>query len=520
MNKDTLKGFAAREQIQFLLPAAIVSLLVIGALLFEVSASGNGAVRSSNLVLIFFGAFASIYIGAYYLIIIPVPHLRHRFRWHNALISSFSLGILIQLLPAELRFYFELLLILTSISITFSSGRLPAYLLLLITTSFNIIGMGSPPDTIISWILNLRPTIISFVIVETIVQLIATTQQHIERLETINEFSRRISSSLNPEEVYALLKEAIKNAMDADTYFVGIQENNQVNIIFMEDQDELFKDIKVNLENSLAGWILKNRTGLFLTDLRRDLPDNIKSISIGKNKKSLSWIGVPMQANNINGLIALSSYSPNAFDRTDFELLTTLAHQAAQSLDNANHHSVVERQSQLDSLTGVYNHGHFIKLLQKEARVTTEKTSVMSLIMLDIDYFKQYNDTYGHLAGDQILQALSKTIQRYVKATDLVGRWGGEEFVIALPNTSGPQAIQVAERIRKTMGTQRLILIDEKTVPSPTISQGIAIFPNEADEIYKLIDLADQRLYTAKERGRNQIEPDGSHWEELEYPQC
>ncbi|MBI3737948.1 MAG: GGDEF domain-containing protein, partial [Chloroflexi bacterium] len=98
------------------------------------------------------------------------------------------------------------------------------------------------------------------------------------------------------------------------------------------------------------------------------------------------------------------------------------------------------------------------------------------------------------------------------KGTDLVGRWGGEEFVISLPNTNAAQARQIAERIRETMALFLIHGMDEKTIPVPTVSQGIAIFPDEADEIIRLIDLADQRLYIAKSRGRNQVEPDSFEW--------
>jgi diguanylate cyclase (GGDEF)-like protein len=135
--------------------------------------------------------------------------------------------------------------------------------------------------------------------------------------------------------------------------------------------------------------------------------------------------------------------------------------------------------------------------------------------MLDIDFFKQFNDTYGHLVGDRILKTLCTAIKHHIKHTDAVGRWGGEEFIISLPGAGGTQALQVAERIGQTMAALRIEDRDQKTIPVPTVSQGIALYPSEADEIYRLIDLADRRLYVAKVRGRNQIEPDARHWESL-----
>ena len=118
--------------------------------------------------------------------------------------------------------------------------------------------------------------------------------------------------------------------------------------------------------------------------------------------------------------------------------------------------------------------------------------------------------------GDRILKMLCTAIRHHIKQSDAVGRWGGEEFIISLPGASGLQAIQVAERIGRTMAALQVEDRERRPIPVPTVSQGIALYPLEADEIYRLIDLADRRLYMAKKRGRNQIEPDASRWEELE----
>jgi diguanylate cyclase (GGDEF)-like protein len=263
--------------------------------------------------------------------------------------------------------------------------------------------------------------------------------------------------------------------------------------------------------------VIQNKQELFLPDLRRDRNlYEVKTVLIGKQKPSLSWIGVPLQGEFANGIIAIASYHPNAFDRSDKELLSNLAQHAALALDNTIRHARVEEQAHMDSLTGVYNHGYFLKTLEQQADTAKQLNQQLSVIMLDIDHFKQYNDAYGHLAGDNILTKLCDTIHSHIKRSDAVGRWGGEEFVISLPNTNGAQAMQVANRIRETMAEMNLRGQNQEMIPVPTVSQGIAEFPSEADEIFKLIDLADHRLYEAKERGRNQVEPDFSHWESLE----
>jgi diguanylate cyclase (GGDEF)-like protein len=181
-------------------------------------------------------------------------------------------------------------------------------------------------------------------------------------------------------------------------------------------------------------------------------------------------------------------------------------------MDNAFHHAEVERQSQTDSLTGALNHGAFLLALEKLAEDTQPSGSHLSLIMLDVDFFKSYNDTYGHLFGDKVLQALTQTIREHIKGQDVVGRWGGEEFAVILPHTSGANAILVCRRIQDTMYQMRMEHPEKGLVPAPTVSQGIAVYPLETHDAYQLVDIADHRLYLAKERGRNQVEPQEDTW--------
>lgn len=219
-----------------------------------------------------------------------------------------------------------------------------------------------------------------------------------------------------------------------------------------------------------------------------------------------------MKTDHVNGAIALASYSPSAFDRADMELLSNLAQHITLALDNSTRHAQVEEQARLDSMTGVYNHGYFLKKLAEQATECLATNSSLGLIMLDIDYFKQFNDTFGHLVGDRILNTLCTAIKHHIKLNDAVGRWGGEEFIISLPGATGEHAAQVARRVSATLASLRVEDREHRPIPVPTVSQGIAVFPGEADEIYQLIDLADRRLYVAKERGRNQIEPNADRW--------
>ena len=186
-------------------------------------------------------------------------------------------------------------------------------------------------------------------------------------------------------------------------------------------------------------------------------------------------------------------------------MLTLLADQAAIAVDNAKLHESLAEQAQRDSLTQVYNHGHLLSSLADAVRRTDHNSSVLSFIMLDIDDFKEFNDSYGHTTGDAVLRSIVQAISSNVKHTDTVGRWGGEEFGIVLPGATTPQAEMIAQRIQKTVAEIVLSNSRGERIANPTISQGIATFPVHGRTSEALIEAGDSALYHAKARGKDQI---------------
>ena len=186
-------------------------------------------------------------------------------------------------------------------------------------------------------------------------------------------------------------------------------------------------------------------------------------------------------------------------------MLNNVAAQAALAIDNARHHAEVEEQARRDSLTGAYNHGYLLERLYEEVDLARLNRLPLSLMMMDIDYFKAFNDTYGHVVGDDVLCLVVKAIKSHVKKTDIVGRWGGEEFAVALPGATTSQALIVAERIRSTLAEMQVTDRNGHPIARPTMSQGIATFPLDVEDAHTLVDIADQALYIAKQKGRDQI---------------
>jgi len=511
--KPSHLGFTPQEHRISVLPSTVASVVV---LTFTIINGGMfwPTTHFKSQMLLWVGILNILYLIIYNFLVIPSTNFALFYNWLNAFATSLGLGLLTYTVPQQLDIYIGVLLILAVISSSITSERGPSYAIILISTLADVFIQKAYSLPALTFHASIA--VIAIITIETIRQLKNLSRNHIRRLETITEFSRQIASTLDKKQVISLLNIALQNAVKADTYFVGVREGNEMRLELIYDDGEYYENQRTSLDGSLSGWVFENNQSLFLPDLRKevDLP-GVRLVLLGKHKTSLSWMGVPMQSGNIDGIIAIGSYQPNAFNRADMELLSSLALHAAQALHNAYHHAEVEHQTKLDSLTGVYNHGHFLKLLKEQVDQALDNKQPLGLIMLDIDYFKQYNDTFGHLTGDEILTSLCIIIKQHIKSTDTVGRWGGEEFVISLPNADADHAYQIAKRIQETMRVFTMQTDSEKTIPVPTVSQGIAVFPIEVDAVIKLIDLADQRLYVAKERGRNQIEPDESHWTRL-----
>ncbi len=188
------------------------------------------------------------------------------------------------------------------------------------------------------------------------------------------------------------------------------------------------------------------------------------------------------------------------FNKKDLEFVEALANQAAIAVDNAQLYELATK----DGLTKLYIHRHFYYLLESEIKRVQRYHHVLSLLMMDIDGFKQVNDTYGHLVGDMVLKEIATTIQKTIRHVDIPARYGGEEFAIILPETQATNALIIAERLRQKISEIK-VKVDETTFVSPTVSIGVAEYPNAADNIKDIIDMADKAMYLSKENGKNCI---------------
>jgi diguanylate cyclase (GGDEF)-like protein len=203
------------------------------------------------------------------------------------------------------------------------------------------------------------------------------------------------------------------------------------------------------------------------------------------------------------GFIKLESQKPGAFGPDDVRAADLFATMAALSLENVSLYESVRRQATHDALTQLYSHRAFQQRLQEEVLRAGRSQTPLSLIMCDIDHFKRYNDSFGHQAGDHLLKTLAGVLASFARPVDFVARYGGEEFVVVLPNFVRSEAVQLAERMRARVAAEPFVFQGQRT--GATMSFGVASFPQDATTASQIVRSADERLYRAKEGGRNQV---------------
>ena len=214
-------------------------------------------------------------------------------------------------------------------------------------------------------------------------------------------------------------------------------------------------------------------------------------------------VPVILRGEAIGVLMAADKLDSAGFSSKDEDLLLNLAFHSALSVEKVRFHEEILMMASTDGLTGLNNHRAFQDKLKEEMERARRFGHKVSLLMIDIDHFKGFNDTYGHINGDEILKRISFLISDNIRAIDFAARYGGEEFAVILPEVPLSGAHVVAERIRSSTEKHKIQIRDKKV--NVTISVGIATYPDDAITSEDFIDRADKALYLAKRTGRNKV---------------
>ncbi len=329
-----------------------------------------------------------------------------------------------------------------------------------------------------------------------------------ERLSNLKFIAEELSTTLTLEEVTRCATDRIIEIIPrADTSLIYLVDDRYP----AGDNPELvLSSVTTKAPESESGnmaadifdrWMLRHVEPLIVTDAKRDFRFSIGAVEeIKRDFRSL--IASPLiSENRIVGIVRLDSPTPDSFAPDDLRILDIFSDLVAVAIENALLYRKMEELARKDGLTELYLPRYFH--MQMETMINSRRVKNLSLLMLDIDYFKEYNDRYGHIAGDIMLRKIAASLSPHLLEHDFAVRYGGEEFLLVLVDCDHRTAIERAESVRQEIAGQIFSLRREAT--QVTVSIGIATYPDDGKTKEELLHKADEWLYYAKEKGRNRI---------------
>ncbi|MDD3627146.1 MAG: sensor domain-containing diguanylate cyclase [bacterium] len=335
--------------------------------------------------------------------------------------------------------------------------------------------------------------------------LFADKNKQIKQLNSIHDVSSMLTTvGLDKQELMNKVVSIIKSTFKyLNTAILLIdKERNVLKVAAKEgyaNQQIEKLEIKIG-EEGITGWVAESGTPLIINDVMSD------SRYLEGFPGAASELAVPIKyKDDIIGVLDVESEEVNAFDQQDVELLRTLANYIATAIRNAELHQKTESLAKTDGLTELNNRRVFKDVLRNELQRAKRYNHPFSLIMIDIDNFKKYNDKWGHPEGDNVLKSLAQVFKASTRDVDTIARYGGEEFIIILPETAKKDALNIAERIRRNFNRINFYPKNASKPENMTISLGVATFPEDGTIAELMINNVDNALYKAKRSGKNKI---------------
>jgi diguanylate cyclase (GGDEF)-like protein/PAS domain S-box-containing protein len=328
-----------------------------------------------------------------------------------------------------------------------------------------------------------------------------------DEMTTLYEISLAIAAGVGLEKTTETVFRQLKDIIPIDLFYLGLYEpaTQIVSYYMYRGNGTRIETKPLNLleRPSMTRYVIEKREKVHIPDFKAPgamLKENQIIPIAGFELRTALSIPLILRGDVI-GVLAIESEKANAYSDRQIQLVETIAQQATDAMDNAKLYERLQELAITDGLTKIYNRRYFYLILQNEIERARRYGTPLSLVMMDIDHFKKVNDRFGHLIGDEVLESVAKLCKNLLRQADELFRYGGEEFMILLPETNADLAQNVAERIRLTVAETEFIT--KKGTVRISVSLGVAEFNPSLEGPGSFVDSADQALYEAKQAGRN-----------------
>ena len=335
-------------------------------------------------------------------------------------------------------------------------------------------------------------------------QAVVQADQRARELKMLAEVSRALAAQLSLRTLYQTVCEEVRRVIEAPGFFIALraEDGNTMHMEYFIEGSNVIDPGDQPIKSSIAERVMtSNRTIVFNTlEEINNQPHGV--MRTGDETKVRSLAMAPLRlGNRCIGVMSAQTYREMAYDDSSVRLLTAIAEQLAVAVQNAQLYNQAESRADRDPLTGVFHHRYLKTRLEEELRRSRSNGQPVAVVMMDLDNFKNVNDTYGHLVGDDALKMVTSVVQSAVRSSDVVGRYGGDEFMVILPETTREKTETIIDRVTAELEERDLRLGDGASIPVKC-SIGYALFPQDAESPADLIAKADAALYQSKRMGR------------------
>jgi diguanylate cyclase (GGDEF)-like protein len=336
---------------------------------------------------------------------------------------------------------------------------------------------------------------------------VTSTDRKLQELNIFHDIAKALTSSLDLDSILQTIMEKMAEYFRPDTWsllMVDEAPNELYFAIAVGAASEALKDVRLKVGEGIAGWVAKHGERLIVPDVMAD-PRFAKRIDDMTQWETRSIICFPVRSKlRVLGVIQLVNVDMEHFSDPEIFFLQSLCDYAAIAIENARSVEKIQELTITDDCTGLYNARHLYKTLETEVYRSARFGYEFTVLFIDLDHFKQVNDTHGHLIGSKLLAEIGYLIKAQLRLIDYAFRYGGDEFVILLPQTGKDAALVVAKRLRDNLRTS-MFCKEEGLNLNVRASIGVATYPHDAKTPHDVIRQADEMMYLVKNTTRDNI---------------